>query len=93
MHGGDAGLRKTISQKKIAATHCRGLIVEGLHFGAIAECPPRTKGFAPKPLNDQTTCNGKNRDRLEETGIAEWILSSFEKGQLNHHVNPQAGGI
>jgi hypothetical protein len=68
--GGVAGLRKTISQKKIAPTLCCGLILEGLRLGAIAEFHPLIKDFAPKTLKDQTTWNTGNRDRLEEIGIA-----------------------
>ena len=67
--GGDAGLRKTVSQKKIAATPQPGLILEGLRLGAIAEFLPLINDFAPKTLKDQTTLNIGNRDRLEEIGI------------------------
>jgi hypothetical protein len=69
--GGDAGLRKTISQKKIAARPRSGLVLEGLRLGAIAEFLPLIKDVGPKTLKDQTTLDGKNRDRLEEIGIAE----------------------
>jgi hypothetical protein len=68
--GGDAGLRKTISQKKSAATPRSGLILEGFSLGAMAGFPPRIKDFAPKTLTDQTTFNVGNRDHLEEIGIA-----------------------
>jgi len=68
--GGDAGLRKTISQKKIAATPRSGLILEGLRLGAMAEFLPLINDFAPKTLKDQTTFDGRNRDCLEEIGIA-----------------------
>jgi hypothetical protein len=67
---GDAGLRKTISQKKIATTPRHGLIVEGLRLGAIAKSLRLINDFAPKTLNDQTILNVGNRDRLEEIGIA-----------------------
>jgi hypothetical protein len=69
--GGDACLRKTISQKKIAATPQPGLILEGLRLGAMAEFLRRINDLAPKTLKDQTTLNVGNRDRLEEIGIAE----------------------
>jgi hypothetical protein len=69
--GGNGDLRKTISQKKIAATPQPGLILEGLRLGAIAEFLPRIIDVFPKTLKDQTTFDGRNRDRLEEIGIAE----------------------
>ena len=68
--GGDAGLRKTISQKKIAATPRRGLILEGLLLGANGKFLRLINDFAPKTLKDQTTLDIGNRDRLEEIGIA-----------------------
>jgi hypothetical protein len=68
--GGDAGLRKTISQKRIATTPQPGLIVEGLRLGTTAKFLRLINDFAPKTLKDQTTLNVGNRDRLEETGIA-----------------------
>jgi hypothetical protein len=68
--GGRAGLRKTISQKMIAATPRSGLILEGLRLGAMAEFLLLINDFAPKTLKDQTTRNIGNRDRLEEIGIA-----------------------
>jgi hypothetical protein len=56
-------------RKKTATTAQPGLIVEGLRLGAIAELLQYTNAFAPKTLNDQTTCEEGNRDRLEEIGI------------------------
>ena len=68
--GDDAGLRKTISQKKIATTPRSGLIHEGLRLGAMAEILLLINDGAPKTLKDQTTWNVGNRDRLEKIGIA-----------------------